>query len=65
MSALHKKMVALTKHMLELHKSSPRPPQDKEGVRRVPGKPLGIMKIEHSADRAIEGNTGEKVILPC
>ena len=40
--------------MAELHSSSPRTPQDKERVRRVPERASGIIKIEPSADRTID-----------
>jgi len=46
-------MVSVVEQILELHKASPRTPQDKERVRRVPGKPPGIIKIE-STDKAID-----------
>ena len=39
--------------MLELHRSSPHMPGDKERVKRVPEKPSGIIKIE-STDRQID-----------
>jgi len=39
--------------MLELHKSSPHTPQDKERVKRFPGKSPGIIKIK-SMDRTID-----------
>jgi len=38
---------------MELHKSSPRTPQEKERVARVPERAPGIIKIE-STDRAID-----------
>lgn len=50
--ARHHKLASLVERMLELHKSSPRMPQDKERVKRVPEKASGIEKIE-SMDRAI------------
>ena len=43
-------MISMVERMLELHKASPRTPQDKERVKWVPENPSGIIKIE-STDR--------------